>query len=375
MGMGAEEFIEGVLSKYPPGAYFFRGLNVEGVTGVYFKSEKADFTSMLAHDYTIAVLRGDAARSKVREAYRVLASWFDWDKPPWRGLEEALEASGWSLKAARDEIEKLAEEASAFLFKMYEREIRVEGWRAKPGETVYEGGKRLAGRSREDVKLYLAEESRWRELAGRLRSMLWRDEVRLGDKASFWLAKSLLSRVRRYTVGYRGNRMAELLEKRILQDLIEPCLDEWSSLSLLYIDEAFRQIDDVAYMEEETGWKNTPYGVEDLVIMAAMAAEGIDPREQAKSRRLFAKIREYLAGFARRHGDPELITLYDAATRLPRKFTYRLPLLLYTDYQPTEEERKALADMRDAEEAFISYMLQYIAEILREREWKIREGQ
>mgnify|MGYP006977941057 CR=1 FL=1 len=372
--MGAEAFIEGLLSKYPPGAYFFRGLDVEGVTGVYFKSEKAGFISMLAHDYILAVLRGDsAARNKVREAYRVLASWFDWDKPPWRGLEEALEASGWSLKAARDEVVRLAEEASAFLFKVYEREVRIEGWRAKPDETVYEGGKRLAGRSREDVKLYLAEESRWHELAERLRGMLWKDELRLGDKASFWLAKSLLSRVRRYTIGYRGNRMAELLEKRALEDIIEPCLDEWSSLSLLYIDEAFRRIDDVAHMEEEADWKNTPLGVGDLIIMAAMAAEGVDPREYAKSGRLLAKMDEYLADFARRRDDPELLTLYDAATRIPQKFAYRLLLLLYTDYQPTEEEKKALASMRDAEETFVSYMLQYIAEILKERERKIRE--
>jgi len=367
--MSAGEFVEELLSKHPPGAYFFRGLDVEGVTGVYFKSEKVDFISMLAHDYILAVLRGDsAARNKVREAYRVLASWLDWDKSPWHELEKALESPEWSLKAARDEVKRLAEEASEFLFKIYEGEIRVDGWRARPDETIYEGGKRLVGRSREDVKLYLAEESRWRELAGRLRRMLWRDELRLGDKVSFWLAKRLLSRVRRYTAGYRGNRMAELLEKRILQDLIEPCLDEWSSLSLLYIDEAFRQIDDVAHMEEETGWKNTPYGVEDLIIMAAMAAEGIDPREHAKSRRLLAKIDEYLADFARRHDDPELLTLYDAATRLPRKSAYKLPLLLYTDYQPTEEERNALANMRDAEATFISYMLHYIAEILKERQ-------
>ena len=376
VNMGAKEFIEGLLSKYPPGAYFFRGLDVEGVTAVYFKSEKMDFISMLKHDYVVAVLRGDsAARNKVKEAYRVLASWFDWDKPPWHELERILEASGWSLKSARDEVKRLAEEASAFLFKIYEREIRIDGWRVKPDETVYEGGRRLVGRSREDedVKLYLAEEGRWRELAGRLRGMLWKDEIRLGDKVSFWLAKRLLSRVRRYTVGYRGNRMAELLEKRVLEDIIEPCLDEWSSLSLLYIDEAFRRIDDVAHMEEETGWKNTPYGVEDLIIMAAMAAEGIDPREYAKSGRLLAKMDEYLADFARRRDDPELLTLYDAATRIPQKFAYRLLLLLYTDYQPTEEEKKALASMRDAEETFVSYMLQYIAEILKERERKIRE--
>lgn len=367
--MDVKEFVDGLISKHPPGAYFFRGLNVEGVTGVYFKVEKGDFISMLTHDYVIAALRGDsAAREKIKEAYRVLASWFDWDKPPWHEMRMVPEASG--LKAVRGEVKSLTEEASGFLFKVYEREVKVDGWRVRADETIYEGGKRLVGRSRqdEDVKLYLAEESRWRELAERLRRMLWNDEVRLRDKVSFWLTKALLSHVRRYTVGYRGNRMAELLEKKVLDDIIEPCLDEWSSLSLLYIDEAFRQIDDVACMEEESGWKNTPLGVEDLIIMAAMAAEGIDPREYAKSRMLSAKIGEYLADFAKRHEDPELLTLYDSATRLPQKFAYKLLFLLYTDYQPTEEEKKALAGMRDAEEKFISYMLQYIADILKERE-------
>lgn len=353
--MSAEEFVSSLLVKYPPGRYLLLGGgDSESIANKYFKMDKEKYLAMLRHDYTVALLRrswGDLGR--VKEAYRLLNSWLSWGKPPWSSLDKET-GGGRNLKEEAV-VEKWAEEAAETLFNIYREEIMVEGWRNGPSETIWDGMQRSL--LTEGETPFRKEWERWAELEMQLKKMVWGENLRTRDRVALWFARKLLEYVRifQYSKQY-VSKLESIWPSEILEWIIKGGYDSWVDLSYLYIDAAFMEIDDKIRFKIIG-----PYLVEDLVIMAAMAAEGVDPRGCSLS-----SLQRYLEGFARRVEDEELIELYRMVRGGSADFKIYESMFLKPDKIP-EEQKEILKKMEEASNNFIVYMIQYIWDIAIER--------
>lgn len=354
--MSAEEFVSNLLGKYPPGSYLLGEKWADEIAEMYMKMDKERFMGMLRHDYAVALLKRDkSGLGRIREAYRQLASWFDWGEPPWINIEKAV-GEKLDLNAAADGVMKLAEEASNVLFALYREEMAVDGWRNRPDETVWDGLSRGLLADDEDAP-FNVEYKRWVELELRLKKVVWDERLRSEDRVALWFARKLLSHVRAYLYSKEHTaRMEGLWLNRILKGIISGSFDVWADLTFLYIDAAFMEINDKLRLKIRG-----PYLVEDLLIMAAMAAEGNDPRGRS-----LKDLEAYLEGFAERVGDEELVDLYrKAKTGAGGVNIFKTAFLGWDEL--TDEEKKAYEEMEEASNDFIVFILQYIAEILKKR--------
>lgn len=357
--MSAEKFVSSLLARHPPGRYLLlRGGDPESIADKYFKMDREKYLAMLRHDYTVALLRRSGEDlGRVKEAYRLLNSWLDWGEPPWSSLDKKTEG-GRNLKAAEDEVKKWAEEAAETLFNIYREEIEVEGWRDRPGETIWDGVQRglLTG----GETPFRKEWERWTELEMQLKKMVWDENLRTKDRVGLWFARKLLEHVRIFQYSKQHIPVPETVwPEEVLRWIIEGEYDSWVDLSYLYIDAAFMEIHDKIRLKIPG-----PYLVEDLIIMAAMAVEGVDPRGHSLS-----DLQRYLEDFARRVEDEELIELYRTARGGSTNFKIYESMFLEPDKIP-EEQRKILKKMEEASNDFIVYTVQYIWDIAFERMMK-----
>lgn len=360
----SSEFVKRLLEEHPPGSYFFRGLDVEGVTAVYFRADKEHFLRMLSHDYAVAVLRRDeAVRKRVSEAYRVLASWLDWPEPPWLSLERSVVEAGGGLSASRSAVKEITEATVETAFKSYEEKIRVDGWRIKEDETVYDGERRglLLDEESEEANLFWSEVQRWSDFETALYRLMWDEDLRLRDRTTLWFVLKLQRRVRGFMYGLECTSLNSPWANYVLDSIIEDRFEFWSDLALNYVEAAFLQIEDTTRIQAPG-----PFLAEDVAAMAVMAACEVWPQP--------LKTRDFILNNLK---DRELADLYDLAIRGPPeyKITTSLELLWKPFEELPEEQRRSLKRMREASNDFIAYMLEYAADIIKERRQRVKRGE
>lgn len=356
---GAEEVVAEVLRRYPPGGYLFGDAWADEIVDRFFKMDRERFLAMLRHDYTVALLRRDReGLARAREAYRQLSSSLDWGEAPWSGIERAV-GDDLKLENAVDDVKKWAKEAAKTLFEVYRDEIAVEGWRVNQDETVWDGLQRgLLTEASEEGRAFKAEWERWFELEMRLKRMLWSEELRTGDRVALWFTKELLihARIYQHSRKYVGES-EEVWSENILTGIIRNKYDYWLDLALLYVD--------VVVMEAYDNIRHKipgPLVDVDLLVMALMAVEGIDPRGRS-----LKDIEAFLEDFSRRTGDEKILEHYRTVKYGGGGFRVYEYAFIEMDKIP-EDQRKILEKMREASKEFFSEITDYIEGALEESE-------
>ena len=292
-----EEYVRKVLEQQPPGAYLMSVASAKEVVDKYFKMEKNRWQSMFMHDYFLALLRKDEdMKSLLREAYGKLAEAFDWpEKEPWTRIEEN------PLNFASD--------AADALFDFYAEKLRVEGWRSGVDETVKEAKDRLLKEPSPIGDKFRAEYGRWVALKRIIHEEL-EGKLRLKDRVAYWeameieaLARSVL---RRATV-----RLSTYMES-IIKEVLEGTETDYRwDTSSWYIHRAYVEFEEHVDVKGYGSYDN-----EELLVMAVMAADGVEPTEDEEEQR------KYLKDVAARLNMPELVSSYYTSKfgPEPRKF-------------------------------------------------------
>jgi hypothetical protein len=332
-----EEYVRKVLEQQPPGAYLMNVASAKEAMDKYFKTEKNRWQSMFMHDYFLALLRKDEdMKSLLREAYGKLAEAFDWpEKEPWARIEEN------PLDFASD--------AADALFDFYAEKLRVEGWRSRVDETVKEAKDRLLKEPSPIGDKYRTEYGRWVAFK-RILHDEFEQELRLKDRVSYWEAMEVEGRARAMTrnavhvSGYLENVVLEMLEGREVDRRLDDAM--W------YVHRAL-----VEYEEHKIARCYGSYDNEELLIMAIMAADGVEPTEDED------KQRKYLEEVARRLNMPELINTYYTSKfgPEPRKFFSGA----FKEWEEmTDEERKYFEGQRKASYQFMMNSVKVVATLL-----------
>ncbi|MEM3646976.1 MAG: hypothetical protein QW334_02360 [Thermofilum sp.] len=355
MGMGEEvphgvgifddehrEFVSRVFERFPPGCCLLQGSSEEKRVS-YFKMDKAIWLSFFMHDYTIASLRGDErAKDELEAVYREIAEALDWpDKEPTQ---------------VREELGELAWKAVEILFNFYREKLKVEGWRREDKETLRDGERRGLRTELSPVgDKFRAEYGRWIALQETLTK--FEGEVRRKDRVALFMALEFDCMVRRYIEGmswhhpYINYVLGSLVSGRQL--------DRWVDEAMWYAYKSLKRYEEQAlnpyirFMTES----------QDLIVRAAMAAEGIDPQN-----RTYEEVRSYLADLSARLGKPELLRLYNVSMwGTEDGTTPDIFLSAILEDSPTEEEKQFFEKMYKAGREFVGAMTKTVEDIIEKR--------
>jgi len=343
-----EKFVREVFEQFQPGCYLIQGSYGEKRTS-YFKMDKAVWLSLFAHDYAIASFRGDAeASEELRRVYDELAKALDWpEREPW---------SKWDLV-------ELGWQAAEALFSFYREKLRVDGWRGKPDEAVWEAEERLLYAFGSIGDGFRRELGRWYALKRILDS--FEAEVRPKDRVALFMAMELNCLVRRYI-----NRVSwrHIYVNYVLGSLVSgSALERWVDEALWCAYKAVRRFEDlslnpyVKFLDAEClNW----------MVMAAMAANEVDPYS--------GDPQAYLAELAGRLGRRDLISLYNLAVSGSEDGVPSDAFLSGVLEHPSglsEEERRALKKMFEAGRKFLGEMAAIVdGEIERRHGYKVEAG-
>lgn len=183
--------VKEALQKYKPGEFLFKGVTAEEIADLFLKKlDEHTWTSMVAHDYLLAKLKKkDYVMSKMKEAMRLTALKMDHDLSQCLTLFPMLES----------DLKKWSALIPQTLFKLIRESLKVDGWRTREDETIYEGNEvRFLNDSPSDVgDLYRTEDQRWWELEYKMHQMYF-EARKGGDRVSCWVIKNLL----RYGVNF-----------------------------------------------------------------------------------------------------------------------------------------------------------------------------
>lgn len=337
-----KEFASRVFERFPPGCYLLQGSSKEkGVN--YFKMDKAIWLSLFMHDYTVASLRGDEkAKEELKEVYRAIAEALDWqDREPTQ---------------VREELGELAWRAVEVLFNFYREKLKVEGWRREDKEALHDGERRGLRTELSPVgDKFRAEYGKWTALQEMLAK--FEDEVRCKDRVALFMALELDCMVRRYIEGmswhhpYINYALGSLVSGKQLDRWVDEAM--WYAYRSLkcYEEQALNPY--IRFMTES----------QDLIVRAAMAAEGIDPQN-----RTYEEIRSYLADLSARLGKPELLKLYNVSMwgtedgAIPDIF-----LSAILEDNPADEEKLFFEKMYRAGREFVGAMAKIVEDIIEKR--------
>jgi hypothetical protein len=333
-----EEYVRKVLEQQPPGAYLMSVASAKEAMDKYFKMEKNRWQSMFMHDYFLALLRKDEdMKSLLREAYGKLAEAFDWpEKEPWTRIEEN------PLDFASD--------AADALFDFYAEKLRVEGWRSRVDEAVKEAKDRLLKEPSPIGDKYRTEYGRWIALKRILHDEL-EQELRLKDRVAYWetmeietLARSILRTPTARLPTYMEGILREMLDGT--------GIDHGWDMSMWYLHKAFVEFEEHLDIKGYGSFDN-----EELLVMAIMAADGVEPTEDEK------KQVNYLKEVATRLNMPELVSLYYTSKfgPVPRKFFSGA----FKDWEEmTDDEKKFFEEQRKACQGFMNATMTAIYTLL-----------
>lgn len=341
-----EERARATLQKYPPGNYLFTDLTPERVVERYFKMDRERWLSTFTHDYVTACLRrDDEAKSKLKKAYERLANALGWEDS---SLFERFEGD---LKAA-------AEESLRSLFELYKAELRVEGWREKPEQSLTEG-RWLLNEPSLAGDLYRTEYGSWRELMEAL--FTFSADVRLKDRVAYWMGMRLTEEASKNLYG-GGDALtcADYLDE-VLEGVISgKHVDYYEDTSMWWACVASKALKD--HMTAGTvGWMEAG----EPITFACMALEGVEPDVR--------KVGEYLVDLTARlklkslKGAPHLLRLYRRARYGPRDKGDIMEGAFFKEWgEMADEEKSCRKQQATAELTFVSYMSSII-QLLRER--------
>jgi hypothetical protein len=322
-----EEYVRKVLEEQPPGAYLMSVASAKEAMDKYFKMEKTRWQSMFMHDYFSALLRKDEdMKSLLREAYGKLAEAFDWpEKEPWTRIEEN------PLDFASD--------AADALFDFYAEKLRVEGWRSRVDEAVKEAKDRFLKEPSPIGDKFRAEYGRWVALKRIIHEEL-EGKLRLKDRVGYLFALEIETSAR--SVIRNTIRFPTYIENIIKEILDETETDYWWDMAMWHLHKAWAEFEEHKAVKDYGSYDN-----EELLIMAIMAADGVEPTEDEE------KQRKYLEEIAARLNMPELVSLYYTS-----KFGPEEPRVFYKgifkDWEEmTDDEKKFFEEQREASYQFM----------------------
>jgi len=334
-----EEYVRKVLEQQPPGAYLMSAASAKEAMDKYFKMEKNRWQSMFMHDYFLALLRKDEdMKSLLREAYGKLAEAFDWpEKEPWTRIEEN------PLDFASD--------AADALFDFYAEKLRVEGWRSRVDEAVKEAKDRLLKEPSPIGDKYRAEYGRWIALKRIIHEEL-EGELRLNDRVAYWEAMEIEALVRS-VIREITLRLSTYMESIVIEIVEGKGTDYQWDTAMWYLHKAWMEREEHADFKGYGSFDN-----EELLVMAIMAADGVEPTGDEE------KQRKYLEDVAVRLNMPELINLYYTS-----KFGPKEPHVFYSGAfkewgEMTDDERKFFDEQRKASEQFMMAVEEALATLL-----------
>jgi hypothetical protein len=336
------KYAEEVLRESPPGSFLLKGTAEEKVKG-YFKMDKATWLAFFAHDYSVAFLRRDSAsKESLARAYANLAAMLDWpDREPWLRVEEAPRES--------------AKTAANVLFDFYCRRLRVEGWRNRVEEGIREGEKRLRYEPG-------ATGERFRSEFGRLLSFKdllekFEREARGRDRVGLWLACEVRLRMQKSITdrALRDSYVDYLLDSLVAGG--EP--DRWVEEALWLTHLAAKRVEE-HFDDELCG----SLECEDLMILAAMAADHVEPVRESD----LESIEKYLRELAHKLVRPELVPLYYTARFGPEEKRAKYYVMSVKSIGELDEgEKKLLTEQRKASSRFYSEMARIVERLLGRR--------
>lgn len=349
-----EEFARMVFERHPPGSYLM-DYSASDLVKSYFKMDKARWLEFFTHDYTVAYLRRDGPRmGALCEAYRRLAGMLDWgESEPWRAIEQ--------------EPMRAAEAAAKTLFTVYLESLRVDGWRARDGEALYEGIERGLGSEpseagdacRREFGRWMGLESLLGEYAVEARGAQGTDK-----KVTHWFACRLNVEARLNLYGTRFCRgvfaFRLLYLDCVLQNILWGGVDTAVEEALWHTYIAARECEDHRLL--------TNIGsllCEDHLVAAMMLLEGVDRRAYAFPR----GGEKYLLDLENRLGRRGLASAYRETLYLDPDF---YEIVFKRESELTEEQRQRRRMERNASEKFLEEAAKVIREMLEKRGFRAK---